>query len=104
MNEKAKAADRPHGAELLNLARRTLIEEILPVLPEERRYSARMMAKAMEIAARELEQVAPPDLSVLETLAEGLRAGRHDGDPAVHAQLLAWAEKRVAVTNPRALK
>lgn len=104
MTEKAQAADRPHGIELLKLARRTLLDQVLPTLPDEQRYNARMIARAMAIAARELEQVSPPDLSILEALAEALRAGRHDGDPAIHAQLLAWVEKRTAISNPAALK
>ena len=47
--------DLPRGPELLDTARRGLLEEILPALPPEQAYTARMIAKAMAIAARELE-------------------------------------------------
>ena len=45
--------DRPDATELLEIARRTLLYEILPRLPEDLRYSALMIANAIAIAARE---------------------------------------------------
>jgi len=45
--------DKPDGAALLEEARRTLIETLLPELPPERRYDGLMVANAMAIAARE---------------------------------------------------
>lgn len=45
--------DRPHAAALLEIARTTLLRELLDALPAEHRYSARMIANAMGIAARE---------------------------------------------------
>ena len=45
----------PAGAELLHVARETLLAELLPKLPAESHYAARMAANAMAIAARELE-------------------------------------------------
>ena len=47
--------DRPNGAELLDIAGKRLIEELLPVLPAENKYSAHLVAAAMAIAMRELE-------------------------------------------------
>ncbi|MFA7437716.1 phosphotransferase family protein [Castellaniella sp.] len=51
----ADHVDRPHGAELLQVARQTLLDALLPVLPPEQRYNARMAANAMAMACRELE-------------------------------------------------
>ena len=45
----------PSGADLLRVARRTLLEELLPQLPAQSHYAARMAANAMAIAAREME-------------------------------------------------
>ncbi len=47
--------DLPDGSSLLRTARSLLLREILPILPPERHYDARMIANAMDIAARELE-------------------------------------------------
>jgi hypothetical protein len=46
--------NRPYGSELLTVARRTLLRELLPLLPPEKAYEALMIANAMAIAAREL--------------------------------------------------
>jgi hypothetical protein len=45
--------ERPQADELLNEARRTLLEVLLPVLPADRRYDGLMVANAMAIASRE---------------------------------------------------
>lgn len=47
--------DRPDGPELLDAARRHLLEELLPLLPDERRIDVLMIANAMAIAAREAQ-------------------------------------------------
>ena len=47
--------DRPDGARLLELARETLLEALSAALPPDGRYTARLVANAMAIAARELE-------------------------------------------------
>jgi len=46
--------ERPSGEELLIIARKVLREELLPLLPAERRYDALMVANAMAIAARQI--------------------------------------------------
>ncbi|CAM5207403.1 hypothetical protein CDEF62S_01839 [Castellaniella defragrans] len=48
--------NQPDGAALLEEARRTLMEQLLPALPPDEAYTARMVARAMGIAARELQQ------------------------------------------------
>ncbi len=47
--------DRPTAAELLDIARETLLNDILPALPEERRLDALIVANVMAIAGREAE-------------------------------------------------
>jgi aminoglycoside phosphotransferase (APT) family kinase protein len=47
--------DLPDGPALLALARGILVDELLPLLPAERRLDARLIANCMAIAARESE-------------------------------------------------
>ncbi|MCH7539598.1 MAG: hypothetical protein IH999_04250 [Proteobacteria bacterium] len=61
--------DRPKGAELLAIARRTLVEKLTDLLPEERRGDASRIAEAMAIAAREIEAGERPLRAELERLA-----------------------------------
>lgn len=61
--------DRPDGNLLLDVARRVLLEELLPLLPEDRRLDGLMIANAMGIAARELEAGATPLREALGRLA-----------------------------------
>lgn len=53
--------NRPYGNELLDVARRTLLDELLPLLPPEKTYEALMVANAMAIASRELAPHADED-------------------------------------------
>lgn len=125
--------DRPDAAELLDIARRTLLDEVLPHLPEELRYNALMIANAMAIASREHaagdasgqaeltrlrelfgERAEPPSGAALAAalegynrrLAAGIRGGRYDDNE--RAALLDHLEKtttdKLAIANPRALK
>ena len=63
------SADRPTGAELLAAARRTLLEELIELLPAERRYDGLMVANAMAIAARELAAADAPARAALAGVA-----------------------------------
>lgn len=125
--------DRPDATELLEIARRTLLDEILPRLPEDLRYSALMIANAMAIAAREhaagdaaaetefarlrglfSERPKPLTGAALRAalagynrrLATEIRAGSFDDRE--RAALLVHLEKttadKLAVANPKALK
>ncbi len=47
--------DRPNALELIRIADQTLAQEILPGAQPEQRYTLRMIANALGIAARELE-------------------------------------------------
>jgi hypothetical protein len=103
----------PGGAELLRVARKKLLEELLARIPEADRYAARMIANAMAIAARELD--CAQSMTAEETgrlreadarLAADIRAGRYDA-PQESARLLEQlrhdTEQRLAVSNPRIL-
>lgn len=107
--------DTPTAEALLLQARKTLLEDLLPALPDARRYEALMVASAMAIAARE---IAAEDMSTHEAVAmaklidgnpsaEGLataiRSGQKDGDAVVHAFLLREAAARLAISNPKLL-
>ena len=117
--------DQPAGEALLEAARRLLLDELLALLPAERRYDGLMIANAMAIAARELRdagagaEAAAQRLSAFyedgtsatETLARRLvadiRAGRFDDGPArerLVRLLRAELSDRLAISNPKALR
>jgi hypothetical protein len=52
--------DLPTGPQLLALARAVLLEELMPLLPEERRFDALLVGNCMAIAAREAAAAAAP--------------------------------------------
>ncbi|MDA8051491.1 MAG: DUF6285 domain-containing protein [Rhodospirillales bacterium] len=120
--------DGPCGAVLLAIARAKLLDEILPSLPREQIYTARMIANAMAIAARELgsdlaaaEQEmrqrvaalyrdtgladAPPDVDtegMERRLAADIRAGRFDTAEQPLLDLLRWrVGQRLLLANPK---
>lgn len=125
--------NRPDATELLAIARTTLLDKLLPRLPEDLRYDGLMIANAMAIAAREHaggESAAQAELARLHglfaepvellsgaalaselaqsnrRLVADIRQGRFDGKE--RAALLAHLEKtaadELAIANPRALK
>jgi hypothetical protein len=114
--------ERPDAAGLLEAARDALLRELLPHLPESKRFEARMVANAMAIARRgtaadpapvlarlrELLDMpgAEPD-ALLRRLAAGIRAGERDPDrprgAAAAEALVALTRLRCSVSNPRAL-
>jgi hypothetical protein len=117
-------ADLPDGAALLAAARRLLFEELLPLLPAERRYDGLMIGNAVAIAARELAdhgaaaQAAAERLAgfygepggeperLERRLAAEIRAGRYDageGRAALLALLRAEVRDRLRMANPKAL-
>ncbi|MGH1587617.1 DUF6285 domain-containing protein [Methylobacterium sp. P5_C11] len=88
--------DAPSGAALLAVARQSLLDEVAPALSGRQRYVLLMAANAMGIAMREIEQAeaaagaweralgaadSPTDL------VAAIRAGRFDGDAALHDAL-----------------
>lgn len=114
---------QPDAHELLDIARSTLLEQLLPALPGELRYPALMIANAMAIAAREsrlgalaeqertrlaaLVDEAPAALPDLRRqLARAIRLGSHDA-PQNHRTLVETLRQvtlaRLAISNPKAL-
>ena len=117
--------DRPDGSELLAVARQTLLERIVPALPEDLRYDALMVANAIAIAAREMSQTSQAidreraalaalldasgqnlDLADLRrVLGRRIRDGVFDGArlPELRAVLRDAVAARVAISNPKLL-
>ncbi|MGH7121016.1 MAG: DUF6285 domain-containing protein [Acetobacteraceae bacterium] len=120
--------DGPSGAVLLAIARAKLLGELLPCLPRDQVYTARMIANAMAIAARELSSnrsavateeaariaafyrsqglPAPPlDVSVdamERVLAANIRSGRLDAAGRALLDLLEWqVAGRLRLANPK---
>jgi hypothetical protein len=99
--------EKPDAADLLATAREVLLGELLPALPPEKGFAARMVASAMAIAARAV--AAPPipgrDLAAL---AREIRAGAHDPGRATHDEVAAflrdYARARAEVSAPKALR
>lgn len=113
--------ERPDAAALLAIARTTVLEEILPALPETHRLTARMVANALGIAQRTIA-VDPSRLAVLDARAAALaqsaqdpwaglcaliRSGRADPGTECHAavgNLLAdLAQLRCETSAPKTL-
>ncbi|WP_338805521.1 DUF6285 domain-containing protein [Pseudomonas chlororaphis] len=115
---------QPNAQQLLDIARLTLQEQILPSLPGELRYPALMIANAMAIAAREShlqgevgdqEQtrltalVNEPTTTLSATrrhLARAVRQGRHDA-PQARSTLVETLRQvtlaRLAISNPKVI-
>ncbi|MBR0649773.1 hypothetical protein GXW78_08870 [Roseomonas terrae] len=96
----------PQAADLLATARDVLLNDLLPALPSDKAFAARMIANAMAIAARAAEATPGPDAD-LRALAADIRAGRCDPGSARHAETAALLDAitraRCAVSAPRAL-
>jgi len=106
---------------LLATARDALLQEILPKLSGTDAFTARMIANAMAIAAREAAQddawVSATRASMQRltgaadapdrALAAAIRAGAYDPGSAHHAEVAAMlrdaARRRCAISTPRAL-
>ncbi len=119
----------PTGADLLVLSRQTLLDELLPLLPESAHYTARMIANTMAIAQRQLkagdheldqqlasiqqwQQAAGRTRSdsteaAWDDLSAAINSGAFDGDSdlAVQGRVLLWqlTRHRVAESAPRML-
>ena len=114
--------DKPFGAALLDVAHQALTQEIAPALKGQQRYVALMVANAIGIVAREIEQeVAVAQawnraLARVEQKGEGnlegsasrlvaaIRSGEHDADPALHGALLETAVVAAGIWKPSLAK
>lgn len=115
---------------LLQVARKALLDEVLPALDGAARYQALMIARAMAIAQRQAElgaEAERQELAGLESLLEGtarpapgspldayrralcmeIRNGRFDargpGREALLSHLAVTTENRLRIDNPRLL-
>ncbi len=119
----------PTGADLLALSRQTLLDELLPLLPESAHYTARMIANTMAIAQRQLKagdhgldqelvtlrqwqaSAGRPQSTSTEAgwadLSAAVNSGALDGGSAnaAHGRALLWllTYNRVAESAPRML-
>lgn len=121
--------DRPQGHELLAIAAKTFRDELLPALPEDKKYVAMMLLNALSVAERQLANgedalqgeavalssligmAAAEDASLnaqLATLnrafAQRIRKGAYDDDPQAQALLWAITLQKVRESAPRYLK
>ena len=110
--------DKPFGAALLDVAHQALTQEIAPALKGQPRYVVLMVANAIGIVAREIEQevavtqawdralarVAQDGSGTLEAsagrLVAAIRAGAHDADPVLHSALLETAVVAAGIWKP----
>ncbi|MDE0056903.1 MAG: DUF6285 domain-containing protein [Defluviicoccus sp.] len=109
--------DKPDIADLLEAARTTLMEDLLPKLRPEHRYRAHLVAAAMATAARELAAGQAPEEAEREALARllgedadlealnrrfaaKLRAGAFDASETAYALLARSTAARLAECNP----
>jgi hypothetical protein len=93
-------SDQPDGRALLEVARRTLLDKVLPALPPDKTYDVLMIASAMAIAARELASGAPGDEAGLAAAIRGRRIPE-SAQAALHGLLLALARSRLMLANPK---
>jgi Domain of unknown function (DUF6285) len=115
--------DLPTGPSLLALGRDVLINELLPLLPEEARLDARLVANSMAIAEREAVAVAGPaddirlelralynehgdEDELLRRFARDLRIGAFEEPPRncqAHEILWRLTIAKLRLANPRFL-
>jgi len=121
--------EQPEGQNLLAIARATLLEKVVPLLPQDQRYSALMVANAMAIAMRQwqagdawqheelarLQALLGADVAeggdlqaalraANRALAQKIRNGAFDQPSQPVTELLEWmAIQRVRESAPKAL-
>ncbi|MGG5818230.1 DUF6285 domain-containing protein [Falsiroseomonas sp. HW251] len=100
--------EKPDAADLLATAREVVLKELLPALPPEKTFAARMVANAIAIALREAsaDTAALPAMDLV-ALSREIREGAHDPGTPRHAATLAFlrdhARLRASVSAPKAL-
>lgn len=124
--------EQPEGQGLLTIARATLLEKVVPLLPQDQRYNALMVANAIAIAMRQwqagdgwqqeeltrLQALLGDDAPVAgqedlqaalvaanRALAQKIRTGAFDEPSQPVIELLEWmAVQRVRESAPKALQ
>jgi hypothetical protein len=106
--------EEPTAADLLATARDVLIDQLLPALPADKAFAARMVANAMAIAARAAAQDGARDAAMLARMpgeprafAAAIREGRFDPGMPGHREAANLLDEitraRCIVSAPRAL-
>ncbi|WP_289101490.1 DUF6285 domain-containing protein [uncultured Marinobacter sp.] len=118
--------NEPDSRDLLTEARQVLLDSLVPDLAGEQKYQALMIANAMGMAIREIEQRAQGEPEATDrslsqflaghqlpdapsqgeqTLARALRDRRLNGDdPELRSVLKSMTEARLRINNPGFLK
>lgn len=109
--------DQPEGVGLLAIARQTLLDELLPQLPVEHRYTALMIASALNIAGREFGETTaaarPTERLTLredsdatdQRLCERLRSGELDHRlDELAGSVRENIEARLRISNPKLIE
>jgi hypothetical protein len=90
--------DQPRGEHLLASAETLLRDELLPALPAEKRQAGLMIARALGIAARQLQNGEAPERQELASLSR-LLASNHEtneiNEPAALRQQLQLANRQL---------
>lgn len=86
MSERS-AMEAPQTEALLDAARTTLLERVVPHLQGDAKFQALMVANAIAIALRALAHGPVPPLENQAALAAAIRAGLHDDDADLAALL-----------------
>jgi hypothetical protein len=110
--------DRPKGADLLDVARISLLEEVAPLLKGQPRYIALMVANAIGITARELNEAerwrracrvvldrvpgngGESAEASIGRLVASIRSGKHDADIALFDALTETVEVAASIWKP----
>jgi hypothetical protein len=111
-------SEPPDGAALLQLARQTLLDQVVPHLTDDLRFKALMVASAMAVAGRDTPAARRGLAGQVEALCDlveddawgvcaQIRTGTHDPGTETHdtmaAALTALAEDRCRISAPKAL-
>ena len=86
--------DQPRGEDLLASAEALLRDELLPALPAEKRHAGLMIARALGIAARQLQNGEAPERQELANLARLLAPTNETSKTAALRQQLQRANRQ----------
>lgn len=87
--------EQPRGEDLLASAEALLRDELLPALPAEKRHAGLMIARALGIAARQLQNGEAPERQELASLARLLATNHETNEPEALRQLLQRANRQL---------
>lgn len=105
-SSRAVANHAPATDDLLAEARSVLVDSVLPALRGAERYQALMVANALGMAVRELQQASQPpteaDVEPVDeaALAEAIRRRKAPDDRALRATLRSLTVARLRINNP----